>query len=317
MATEIILNQLFIFLLLGLAGALFTKFSWFNAVAKDVLARVIIDITLPFLIFTTFSQIQFNQQYVKSAVWVFIFTFVNLFVLHVVGGFSSKLLKLNKQQSIVHQLHTMFGNIVFLGFPLIDALFPGGIGIFYAAIYQFASNSITFTYGVYSLSSGTQKAGYKSLLNINSIAIFAGLLVYVLKIPLPGIMIDAFHGLGKCTSPLSMIYIGALIAGISFKQALKSWSSYVLSALKLLVIPILLTIIYFFLITFFNISLDPIAFYVIVLQAAMPCQAIVVVLTRRYNGDYVLATNNLIISTLLSIITLPLLFLMIHYFTGF
>jgi predicted permease len=89
---------------------------------------------------------------------------------------------MNVGESTVHTLHTMFGNIVFLGFPLFDALFPEG-WCFYAASYQLASNTITFTYGIYRLSSGTQKSGLKSLLNVNTGALLIGFTIMILELP--------------------------------------------------------------------------------------------------------------------------------------
>ena len=153
------------------------------------------------------------------------------------------------------QLHTMFGNIVFLGFPLFDALFPGGIGVFYASVYQLASNSLTFTYGVYRLSSGTQKSGWKSLLNANTGAIVLGSLILVSRIELPKFIVDAFSGLGKCTSPLSMVYIGALLAGMNIKKAFRIVSVFIISFNKLILVPIILGFLYIFLVKILHLDI--------------------------------------------------------------
>lgn len=308
MATEIIINQLLIFGLLMIVGAIASKRRILNDESKDFLARIIIDITLPFLIFSTFSHLEFDVKLFKNGLFVFSFAFVNLLFLYLVGTLSSRLQRLDKPQAMVHTLHTMFGNIVFLGFPLFDALFPGGIGVFYAAVYQLASNTLTFTYGVYRLSSGTQKSGWKSLLNANTGAIVLGSLVLVSRLELPKFIIDAFSGLGKCTSPLSMVYIGALLAGMNIKKAFKIASVFIISLNKLFLVPILLGIIYILTIKIFHIEIDKAAFFVLVMQAGMPCQTIIVVMTRRYGGDYHLAASNLFVSTLFSIVTLPLLY---------
>jgi predicted permease len=308
MATEIIINQLLIFGLLMIVGAIASKRKILNDESKDFLARIIIDITLPFLIFSTFSHLEFDVKLFKNGLFVFSFAFVNLFILYLVGTLSSRLQRLNAPQAMVHTLHTMFGNIVFLGFPLFDALFPGGIGVFYAAVYQLASNTLTFTYGVYRLSSGTQKSGWKSLLNANTGAIVLGSLVLVSRLELPKFIVDAFSGLGKCTSPLSMVYIGALLAGMNIKKAFKIVSVFIISFNKLILVPILLGFIYILAIKLFHLEIDRIALFVLVMQAGMPCQTIIVVMTRRYGGDYHLAASNLFVSTLFSILTLPLLY---------
>jgi len=312
MATGIIINQLLIFGLLMMVGAVASKRKILNDESKDFLARIIIDITLPFLIFSTFSHLEFDIKLFKNGLFVFTLAFVNLGFLYVTGAVSSRLQRLGKPQEMVHTLHTMFGNIVFLGFPLFDALFPGGIGVFYAAVYQLASNSLTFTYGVYRLSSGTQKSGWKSLLNANTGAIVLGSLILVSRIELPKFIVDAFAGLGKCTSPLSMVYIGALLAGMNIKKAFRIVSVFIISFNKLLLAPIILGLIYIFLVRVLHLDIAREALFVLVMQAGMPCQTIIVVLTRRYGGDYHLAASNLFVSTLFSIITLPLLYIFLE-----
>lgn len=312
MATEIIINQLLIFGLLMIIGAVASKRKILTDQSKDFLARIIIDITLPFLIFSTFSHLEFDVKLFRNGLFVFIFAFINLAFLYLLGSTSSYLQRLDKSQSMVHTLHTMFGNIVFLGFPLFDALFPGGIGVFYAAVYQLASNSLTFTYGIYRLSSGTQKSGWKSLLNANTGAIVLGSLVMISGLELPKPVIDGFSGLGKCTSPLSMVYIGALLAGMNIRKAFKTLSVFIISINKLILAPIILGVSYFIILKIFHLDIAREAFFVLVMQAGMPCQTIIVVMTRRYGGDTLLAASNLFVSTLLSIITLPLLYIFLE-----
>lgn len=316
MATSIIINQLFVFGLLMLVGAIAAKRKILTDESKDFLARIIIDITLPFLIFSTFSNLKFDVKLLSNGLFVFGFAFINLLFLYAVGSTSSYIQRLGKPQAMVHTLHTMFGNIVFLGFPLFDALFPGGIGVFYAAMYQLASNTLTFTYGIYRLSSGTQKSGWKSLINPNTGAIILGSTVMILGIHLPKSILDGFSGLGKSTSPLSMVYIGALLSGMNIRKSFKILSVYVISINKLFLVPIILGFLYMFFLSLFHIELSKEAFFVLVMQAGMPCQTIVVVMTRRYGGDYLLAASNLFVSTLLSIVSLPLMYFILEKIFG-
>jgi len=313
MATSIIINQLLIFGVLILVGYIAKRFNVLSDEGRDALAKIVIEVTLPFLIFSTFAKMDFSPELARGSIIVFILAFVNLALLHVAGRVSSRVLGLEQPQRVVHTLHTMFGNIVFLGFPLLDALFPDGRGIFYGAIYQLASNTITFTYGVYALSRGTEKKGIKSLLNINTIALFVGGVVMLVGIKVDFRLDTAFSALGKATSPLSMVYIGAIMVGMDFTTAFKQLSVYVLSLVKLLFMPVLMVALYVFALNGLNISFDPIAILVIGLQAAMPAQTIVVVLSRRYGADYKLATSNLMVTTILSIITLPLVYLAISW----
>lgn len=314
MATEIIVKQLLIFGILVSIGAITFWRKIITMEIKNNLARIVIDLTLPFLIFTTFANMDSDPNLLKNGILVFVLAFFNLFFFNLVGKLSSKLLKLSHSQETVHTLHTMLGNTVFLAFPLLDALFPNGVGVFYGAVYQLASNAVTFTYGVYRLSAGTQKSGWKSLINFNTIAVALGTLVLALGIDVPSTLNIPFVALGKCTSPLSMVYIGAMLASMNIRSAVLQKNIYVLSVNKLVIIPTLLAVIYLFVMKLFGIEISKEAFFVLILQAAMPCQTIVVVLSHRYNGDHQLAGANLFVTTLLSVVTLPLVFYLIELF---
>jgi len=313
MATQIIFEQLLVFALLALVGVIAHKAGLFNEESRRTLSRIIIDITLPFLIFSTFTKIEHNSALITNAIIVFVLTFVNLAFMFGAGTLSSKLLGLQKQQSDVHTLHTMFGNIVFLGFPLFDALFPGGIGVFYAAIYQVASNSVTFTYGIYRLSGGTQKNPYKRLLNLNTGALLLGIIFLISGLKMPELLSNTFSNVGKCTSPLSMIYIGALLASMKLNNSLKTLSIYILSINKQVIIPIFLAFAYLISLKYLGLNISREAFIVLIMQIGMPCQTIIVVMSQKYNSDYKLAAGNLFVTSLISIITLPVIYLIIEY----
>ncbi|HRX32167.1 MAG TPA: AEC family transporter [Tenuifilaceae bacterium] len=313
MGSSIIIHQILIFGLLMLIGVIAKKAKVISEEGNDVLSRVIIDITLPALILTTFLKLDYNAEMMLNGVAVFCLAYVNLLIMFLIGTISSRTLKLNPSETTVHTLHTMFGNIVFLGYPLLDALFPGGLGVFYAAAYQLASNSITYTYGIYRLSSGNQKGRIKRLFNINTIALILGFTLMMCKVKIPGYIVDGLNGLGKVTSPLSMVYIGALLAGMSIKNSFKTTSIYVISFTKLLLIPILLALTYKFALELLGVQVSTTAFSVLIMEAAMPCQTIVVVMSRRYNGEYKLAAGNLFVTTVLSIFTLPLIYRFLEY----
>lgn len=312
MGSEIIIHQLLIFVVLMAVGAIGAYKGIIQEKTRDFLARFIIDITLPCLIFSTFARMESNPALLINGLLVFGFTFVNLLVALLAGTASSRLQRLNGVDSTIHTLHTMFGNIVFLGYPLFDALFPGGAGIFFAAAYQLASNSVTFTYGIYRLSSGQNKSGFKSLLNINTFALIVGFTITALHINIPTFLTDALNGLGKATSPLSMVYIGALLTGVGIRQSVKHRSIYILSLNKLILLPVLIGLAYFWFFRLVGIEISREAFTVLVMQMAMPCQTIIVVMSRRYGANYQLAAGNLFVSTLLSVATLPVIYSFIN-----
>ncbi|MBQ9471270.1 MAG: AEC family transporter [Bacteroidales bacterium] len=308
MEANLILNQQLMLGVLVLLGAMLARAGIITGAMQEALSRIIIDITLPCLILSTFARAEFEPAVLRNVLWVGGLTFANLGALMLVGAAASRAMRLPPPDATVHTLHTMFGNIVFLGFPILAALFPDGTGVLYGAVYQLASNVVTFTYGIYRLSQGQQRGGLRGLININPIALGMGLLLLVVHPPLPHLLIDALASVGQCTSPLSMLYVGALLSGIGLRTALKRPSIYVVAANKLLLLPAMLALAYFHLLGAMGIRLDFAAFAVLVLEAAMPCQTIVVVLTKRYGGSFELAASNMLITTVLSLMSLPIIY---------
>jgi malate permease and related proteins len=101
---------------------------------------------------------------------------------------------------------------------------------------------------------------------------------------------------------------------MNIRNTVKQASIYILSFNKLLLVPALLSVVYLLFFKLLGVQIGKEAFFVLILQAAMPCQTIVVVLSHRYNGDYQLAGANLFISTILSVATLPLIFYIVEQF---
>ena len=87
----------------------------------------------------------------------------------------------------------------------------------------------------------------------------------------------------------------------------------ILSFNKLLLLPILLIVLFRFLLNLFSINMDQIAFSVIILEAAMPCMTILVILAKRFGADDEKAMEDFVVSTILSILSLPLVIYLINY----
>ena len=234
------------------------------------------------------------------------------------GALSSRALRLQEREASVHTVHTMFGNIVYLGFPLINALFPGGEGLYYAMLFHLISSLVMWTLGVYLLNEQNTDnflQGLKNLLNPNTFAFIIGFLCLIMRIQWPDVIQKSLGGLGNTTIYLSMLYIGFMLADIRWQSAVTSLQVYILSLNKLLVIPFAALILAIGPMQWLSIHPGNLAFSVIILESAMPCMANIVVLAKIFGANDEMATQNVFVSTIISIATLPLVFLALkHYF---
>jgi hypothetical protein len=315
MDISIIIQQIFVLFLLALIGVIATKLKIIEKDIKTGLTKIIFNITLPFLIITTVSSLEITRQILIDWAIVIVLVFFSIIFFLLLGKLTDRLLKLPPHKSTIHILHTAFTNAVFLGFPILDALFPNGEGILYGIIYFLTQNTTMWTLGIYlftkeqNTGNGNKKIeAFKKLLNPNTIAFFIGLFMLFLNIHIPEFLFPTLQGLGKTTMYLAMLYVGAILADFHFKLMLKDKTTFILSLNKLIIGPILFIFILKALVVFTPLSLNSTALAVIVLEAAMPCQTLMVILAKKFNKDDFYATQNLSVSTLFSIITLPFIY---------
>jgi predicted permease len=126
-------------------------------------------------------------------------------------------------------------------------------------------------------------------------------LFYVCRFTLPPIIGGPVEAIGNATSPLAMMVVGAHLARISFKDMFTSKPSYLVCLLKLLVAPAIALILVKLIIgggTLFG--------TVIIMEAAMPCAMLSVILSERYHADVEFATKGVMLTTILCLITIPI-----------
>ena len=312
---QVIVNQIIVLGVLVVIGFAAVKVKAIDEGINNSLAKIIVKITLPLLILTSISNLDMTADMLKNGIAVLITAYFSLLLLFVCGVITAKLLHLKGITKNVYIAHMIFGNVIFLGFPLFQALYPNGEGIFYAVLFHVASDSLLWTLGVYLLSkhdNSGSNSSIKHMINPNTIAFLTGSVMLVLGIRLPDTVNKAFSGLGQTTIYLSMLFIGAALAGISLKEIYKKHSLLVLNIFKMVLIPLGVAVLLNWLNHLFSLGIGDAAKTVVVLQAAMPAMATVAVLAKNFKSDYVYAAENVFVSTVLSLGTLPLVF----YLTG-
>jgi malate permease and related proteins len=311
MHNNIILYQIAILAILVVVGIIATKLKIITEEVKKGIADLVFDVTLPLLIITTFARIDMTPEILRNSGIVFLFAYLALAVMYSIGDLSARMVRLKGNQRAVFINHHMFGNIVFLGFPLMDALFPGGEGLLYAAVFQLASNSVLWTFGVWIFLKG--RGGrpvdmWKNMLNPNTIAFFAGLIIMFFNVQFPDVIFEPLNGLGKSTIYLSMLYIGAMLVQTRVRGVMNKPHIFLLSFNKLILMPLILAIIIDLLTYLLFPGFGDIARKVLVMEASMPCMATTVVMANKFGSDSGLATENVFISTIFSIFSIPLVY---------
>lgn len=200
----------------------------------------------------------------------------------------------------------MFGNVGFLGLPLVTALFPEEpIVACYSSTYVFSMNLLVFTIGVYLITKEKKYISLRSaLVNPTSIAIYFALPMYLLGIHIPARFEEGIALLGKMTTPICMLVLGMRLASVRLKSVFTRKFAYVGMLLKLVAFPLF---------AFGVVSLFPFfdrTFRTCVLVlSATPSAAIVLSLAEFHECEQELCANVVLLTTLFCIVSLPLLLL--------
>lgn len=316
METQIILSQIFILAVVVIIGVIGAAVKVITAETKDMLSKVIFNISLPLMLFTNFLKLEATPRLLANSFVVLSITGFVVFFLLLVGWLSSRIYGIQGREAAVFRTHSMFGNTIFLGFPLINALF-GPEGLLYASMYQLISNVIMWTVGVIVLTyenGASWKKNLKKVINPNTIATLTGFTFFILSIKLPKLLVTPLSELGAANTWLSMLYIGAMLYLADTAGFFRRKSIFVLSANRLLLAPVMLIMFFSISAILLNAAPDKTVTSVIILEASMPCMASVVIMARELGADDHLAVGNVFVSTILSILTLPVILMLINKF---
>ena len=222
---------------------------------------------------------------------------------YVIAWLVARLVPTDREHKPLFELLMSMGNSMFVGLPIVDTLFPGTHAVFYVSLSCLPFNVLLFTYGVWRLQSGQEntRIRLRDILSIPLLAALAGLVLFLVKPPVPAALRGLISTLSGATTPLSMLVIGATLGSVSLLDAFRSGRLYLISAVRLLVIPLLTWLVCGLL------TGDPVLRMTMVILAACPCAVVITVMANQYNRDSVYTAEGTLQTTALSMITIPLL----------
>ena len=199
---------------------------------------------------------------------------------------------------------TVFSNGGFMAIPLEYALL-GAEGAFYGAVYVVVFNLLCWTYGL-KVMCGHLKDLDKRILFVNpgTIGITVGLPLFLTSTTLPQLIGEPIRYLSELNTPLAMIIIGYYLADARFSAYFRCAPALVASGLRLLVIP---SIVLAVLMMIRGFGLDPVMAVALTASASAPVAAMDSMFAAKYGKDVDLSVGLVSVTTLISIITMPLI----------
>lgn len=285
------------------ASALLQKFKNFGENWSTVLNEFALKIGLPVLIFSALAKTPFSFQ-AESTLIISnsIFLILSLTLALIIG----KILHLKKQKQLTIFICFAFGNIAYLGIPVLTQIYGEKIlptASLIVAIYLFWLFVIGIGYLDYSVEKNRKLNFQNTIKNLLKnpllIAVVFGIIIGSFKIILPAIILKSLDMVTASVTPTVLIVIGLFIGKSKIGKITDWFSALLFSLLTLIILPAG----FYFGIKFFG--LIPKQFSSSIIQAAMPLAITPFALADKYNLDKDFIARSIILSTILSIISLP------------
>ena len=304
----ILLKQMIILFLLMMIGFLCRKREILSDEDCSGISRLVINVANPALVLT--AGINPQDTLKGRELLTAAFLSVGVYVFLIAASFAmTAIIRPQEKNRGTYRVMTVFSNIGFMGFP-VALIFFGENGLLLMLAHNAAMNFFFFTYGLKLLRRNydaqrraTPKSALRALcklmLNPNILALMIGFVVSLLGGAIPEAVDEYLLYLGNISTPMAMIFIGSTLTGYKFFDIIKSRLIIETSIVKLLIMPLITAGIVYFL------PLSAMIKSILVLGICFPVAATVSMLTEQEGHDPSPASKALFLSTVVSIVTVP------------
>ena len=290
-----IIHQLIMLFGFILVGYVANKTKILDDISNQKISKFLINITIPATIIN--SSIGQASENNSNVLIVFLVAVCFYILIPIMSRFISKLLK----QEPTFELMLTYSNLGFMGIPIVEAIYGKDI-VFYVTIFMMIFNISIFSMGILTLSKNKTEKNFsmKQFLNPGIISAIIAIIIYGFKIQIQNDISNIIANVGSITTPLAMIIIGSTLGEIQLQTAFSDMKMYIFVGLKLIGYPILIYVILRML------RMDEQIIGVVVILTSLPTAGNVSMVCSEYGGDMNMVTKGICISTLFSVITIPL-----------
>ena len=293
----IVFFKIFIFLALGFV---LNKTKVIDAAAEKALSRILLTAVLPFMIFNS-SQHTFSNSAVNGMIMCAAGAIIYYALTLIVMSLSLKKAKLTDDERRIMITCTAFANTGFVGFPLMEALY-GSYGLLLAAVFNLCYNLFFYTYAVYLFSRKPKFKLIEIFKNPVSVASILAIVLFVIPWRLPAFLTETFKLIGDMTVPMSMMVMGSMLAGVKIRKLVTDKPAYIVSALRLMVLPALM--LGGLLIVSRFVPMESETKSVLVLMCALPCGSMNVIYSENHDVAPHFCARTVSLSMIFMLVTL-------------
>lgn len=277
-------------------GCILRKIKVIDDAGRKCLTEIILKVILPCNIINAFSK-PLPDSFNKLSVVLIMGLIINIgYILLAKFLFNT----MPNNEKPCYQYSTVCPNAGFIGNPLVEGVF-GIDGLTYASIFMLPGRVTMWTAGVsYFNEHKNRKQAYKKVfLSPCMVATYIGMIILFANIVLPQVIASTVSSFSRCTTAFTMMYVGSVLADVEFKKLI-SKRLLAFCMLRLVLIPLAIYIICVIS------KFEPLVTGICTILPATPAGSTTSLLATKYNADQKTATKLVVLTTLFSIITIPI-----------
>lgn len=294
MVVSTVLGKIISIFIIMVVGVICYKAGIIDNNTKTKLSRLSTLVVNPILIFMSF-QMEYDASLLKNMGILFALAVLSYLISIVLAHFL--LHEKEGYDLAVEKFAVTYTNCGFIGIPLGYAIF-GSIGVIYATVFVATFHIFCWTHGIMLLdSSGFQP---KKLINPCLIAVFGGMICFIFQLKIPTNISFAMNSIADMNTPLAMLLSGAIMAQLNLGATLKKKRMFFVVLLRTIISPAIFALLLRY------IPIDEQMRIVAAMTGACPSGAMTITMAILYGRDDYYGTELFGITTLLSIVTIPL-----------
>ncbi len=216
------------------------------------------------------------------------------------GMILSPIFEKDKGQQKIYQMMFVFSNLGFIGIPVVSGVL-GPEYVAYVTVFMLLYNFVFYTYGVTLMEGAFSLSTMKAMFNPGTFSGIASVLIIIFSVRIPDFILTAVTYLGNIASPMALVAVGFTVAHCDWKQVFGQPKLYVLSAVKLLLMPFVMLLVLRLAVK------DETLVKVCLIMFGMPIGNMPLILGTKKGMDCTACSAAIILTTVLCVISIPLL----------
>ena len=300
MDVSVLIPKMIVFVVLMVVGYLCAKTNFAGREFTKDASKMVINV---FMSATIINSVLVSDARLSGGelLQVMLVLCMSVGVCWILAAISCRLVGLGDKAPLFELLIAVMNNM-FIALPVVETLF-GSQAVFYCSLSCIPFNVLLYTFGIYRLQGGEGKGSVRlrDIFSVPLLATLVALVIFLLRPPVPPVVKELASTMSAATMPLSMIVIGSSLGSVSLLDAFKKGKLYLMCVIRLLLCPLLVWLLA-------GLMTDDLMLRVTAtIIAAAPSGVVVSVLAIQYDRDAVFTSEGILLSTVFSMLTIPLI----------